>query len=101
MLFLVMYGFSSLPQIDGWAMLILGVVGFLAFIRWELRAKSPVFNVRLFKNSAFTFSSLAALINYSATYADTYSTATTSSTLRDWNHRPRLIKGVDSPYFRH
>ncbi|MBI5458387.1 MFS transporter [Methanobacterium sp.] len=71
MLFLVMYGFSSLPQIDGWVMLILGVVGFFAFIRWELRTKSPVFNVRLFKNTAFTFSSVAALINYSATFAVT------------------------------
>jgi len=71
MLFLVMYGFSSLPQIDGWVMLILGVTGFFAFIRWELRIKSPVFNVRLFKNTAFTFSSVAALINYSATFAVT------------------------------
>jgi len=71
MLFLVMYGFSSLPHIDGWVMLILGIMGFLAFIRWELRAKSPVFNVRLFKNTAFTFSSVAALINYSATFAVT------------------------------
>lgn len=71
MLFLVMYGFSSLPQMDGWAMLILGVVGFFAFLRWELKTKSPVFNVRLFKNTAFTFSSLAALINYSATFAVT------------------------------
>jgi EmrB/QacA subfamily drug resistance transporter len=71
MLFLVMYGFSSLPQIDGWAMLILGVAGFFAFLRWELKTKSPVFNVRLFKNTAFTFSSLAALINYSATFAVT------------------------------
>jgi len=71
MLFLVMYGFSSLPQIDGWAMLILGIVGFVTFIRWELQTKSPVFNVRLFKNTAFTFSSLAALINYSATFAVT------------------------------
>jgi EmrB/QacA subfamily drug resistance transporter len=71
MLFLVMYGFSSLPQIDGWAMLILGIVGFVAFIRWELRVKSPVFNIRLFKNTAFTFSSMAALINYSATFAVT------------------------------
>ncbi|MDY9923580.1 MFS transporter [Methanobacterium sp.] len=71
MLFLVMYGFSSLPQIDGWVMLILGVVGFFAFIRWELRTKSPVFNIRLFKNTAFTFSSVAALINYSATFAVT------------------------------
>jgi EmrB/QacA subfamily drug resistance transporter len=71
MLFLVMYGFSSLPQMDGWAMLILGVAGFFAFLRWELKTKSPVFNVRLFKNTAFTFSSLAALINYSATFAVT------------------------------
>jgi len=71
MLFLVMYGFSSLPQTDGWAMLILGVAGFFAFLRWELKTKSPVFNVRLFKNTAFTFSSLAALINYSATFAVT------------------------------
>ncbi len=71
MLLLVMYGFSSLPQIDGWVMLILGIMGFLAFIRWELRNKSPVFNVRLFKNTAFTFSSVAALINYSATFAVT------------------------------
>jgi len=71
MLFLVMYGFSSLPQIDGWVMLILGVTGFFAFIRWELRTKSPVFNIRLFKNTAFTFSSVAALINYSATFAVT------------------------------
>ncbi|MDO5835911.1 MAG: MFS transporter [Methanobacterium sp.] len=71
MLFLVMYGFSSLPQMDGWAMLILGVVGFFAFLRWELKTESPVFNVRLFKNTAFTFSSLAALINYSATFAVT------------------------------
>lgn len=71
MLLLVMYGFSSLPQLDGWAMLILGVIGFFAFIKWELRTKSPVFNIRLFKNTTFTFSSMAALINYSATFAVT------------------------------
>ncbi|HHT19317.1 MAG: MFS transporter [Euryarchaeota archaeon] len=69
MLFLVMYGFSSLPKIDGSIMLIMGVIGFLAFIKWELRIKNPVFNIRLFKNTAFTFSSMAALINYSATFA--------------------------------
>ena len=69
MLLLVMYGFSSLPKIEGWVMLILGVIGFLAFIKWELRTENPVFNIRLFKNTAFTFSSMAALINYSATFA--------------------------------
>lgn len=71
MLFLVMYGFSNLPQMDGWLMLVVGLVGFFAFLKWELRTKSPVFNVRLFKNTAFTFSSMAALINYSATFAVT------------------------------
>ncbi|MEN6328705.1 MAG: MFS transporter, partial [Methanobacteriaceae archaeon] len=64
MLFLIMYGFSSLPDVSGIVMLILGVAGLLAFIRWETRTKSPVFNVRLFKNVTFAFSSLAALINY-------------------------------------
>jgi EmrB/QacA subfamily drug resistance transporter len=71
MLFLIMYGFSNLPDISGIVMLILGVAGLLAFIRWEIRTKSPVFNVRLFKNVTFAFSSLAALINYSATFAVT------------------------------
>jgi MFS family permease len=38
--------------------------------RYELKADSPVFNVRLFsQNTTFTFSSLAALINYMATFA--------------------------------
>ncbi|MDP3065547.1 MAG: MFS transporter, partial [Methanobacteriaceae archaeon] len=71
MLLLIMYGFSSLPHINGVIMLVLGVVGLLAFIKWELRTPSPVFNVRLFKNITFAFSSLAALINYSATFAVT------------------------------
>ncbi|HMK53168.1 MAG TPA: MFS transporter [Methanobacteriaceae archaeon] len=71
MLLLIMYGFSSLPDISGIIMVVLGIVGLLAFIRWELRTKSPVFNVRLFKNVTFAFSSLAALINYSATFAVT------------------------------
>jgi EmrB/QacA subfamily drug resistance transporter len=71
MLFLIMYGFSGLPDISGIVMLILGVAGLLAFIRWEIKTESPVFNVRLFKNVTFAFSSLAALINYSATFAVT------------------------------
>jgi EmrB/QacA subfamily drug resistance transporter len=71
MLFLIMYGFSNLPDISGIVMLILGVLGLLAFIRWEIKTESPVFNVRLFHNVTFAFSSLAALINYSATFAVT------------------------------
>ena len=71
-LFLVMYGFSTLTQISGVIMLIMGVIGFLAFIFWELRNESPVLNLRIFsRNTTFSFASLAALINYSATFAVT------------------------------
>jgi EmrB/QacA subfamily drug resistance transporter len=72
MLFLIMYGFADLPNILGIVMLVLGIVGLLSFIMWELKVDSPVFNVRLFsQNKTFTYSSLAALINYSATFAVT------------------------------
>jgi MFS family permease len=47
-----------------------GVLGLLLFIGWEARAASPVLPVGLFRNNTvFSFSNLAALINYSATSA--------------------------------
>ena len=66
----IMYGFSVLPALWGAWVILAGILGILAFIRWEMKAKSPVLNINLFKNNAiFAFSSLAALINYSATFA--------------------------------
>ena len=71
-LLFVMYGFSDLPNLLGIVMLVLGVIGLLVFVRWELKVDSPVFNVRLFsQNTTFSFSSVAALINYMATFAVT------------------------------
>ena len=58
-----------LPGETGIILLILGIIGILAFVLFELRVKNPVFEVRLFKNITFGFSSLAALINYSSTFA--------------------------------
>jgi len=50
-----------------------GVIAFFAFVKWELRVPHPVFKVSLFKtNSVFAMSNLAALINYSATFALTF-----------------------------
>lgn len=66
---MLMYGFSILPDQLGIVLLILGIAGILAFALFELRIQNPVFEVRLFKNITFGFSSLAALINYSATFA--------------------------------
>lgn len=69
----VMYGFHHLPSLPGAAMIAGGIVGVLLFIVWEKRSAHPVFNVDLlFRNRIFAFSNLAALINYSATFAVTF-----------------------------
>ena len=66
----IMYGFSLVPAISGAWLIIIGVLGILAFIWWEMRVKSPVLNMDVFKkNTTFLFSNLAALINYCATSA--------------------------------
>jgi MFS family permease len=50
-----------------------GTVGIFAFIQWEMRTKSPVLNLTLFRNNTvFSLSNLAALINYMATNAVTF-----------------------------
>jgi EmrB/QacA subfamily drug resistance transporter len=71
-LVMVMYGFSTLPHITGIILVISGVIGFIGFLMYELKLESPVLNVKLFKNRTFAFSNLAALINYSATFAVTF-----------------------------
>ena len=66
----LMYGFTLLPTMPGVWLIIIGVIGVIAFIQWEMRIKSPILNINLFKNNpVFSFSNLAALINYSATFA--------------------------------
>jgi EmrB/QacA subfamily drug resistance transporter len=66
----IMYGFSLLPAMSGVWLVFMGVLGILAFIRWEMKVESPVLNMNLFRNNTlFAFSNLAALINYSATFA--------------------------------
>ena len=71
----LLYGFTLLSEtlILGVGLIIGGAIGLSAFTRWEKRTRSPVLDISLFKNSkAFTLSNLAALINYSATFAITF-----------------------------
>lgn len=69
-LFAIMYGLSLLPDLSGAWMILIGALGLLAFLKWEGKVKSPVLDIDLFKRSTvFAFSNLAALINYSATFA--------------------------------
>jgi EmrB/QacA subfamily drug resistance transporter len=69
----LVYGFTLLPAMSGVGLIIGGIIGLSAFVRWEMRTRSPLLDVNLFRNSkAFTLSNLAALINYSATFAITF-----------------------------
>ena len=66
-------GLSLLPSMESLGLLIFGTAALCAFVKWEMRTKSPVFPVNLFKaNRVFALSSLAAFINYSATFAITF-----------------------------
>jgi MFS family permease len=66
----LIFGFSRLPAMVGIYCVGVAFIGFLLFVKLEMRAAFPVLDLRLFKeNRIFAFSSLAALINYSATFA--------------------------------
>jgi EmrB/QacA subfamily drug resistance transporter len=69
----ILYGLTLLPSFMSLWIIMIGILGLFVFIKWELKEKSPVFQVRLFTtNRVFAFSSLAALIHYSATFALTF-----------------------------
>ncbi|WP_205747336.1 MFS transporter [Desulfopila sp. IMCC35006] len=69
----IVYGATLLPSITGTGLLLSGLILFAIFIRYQLTARFPVFDVQLFVgNKTFAYSSLAALLNYSATYAVTF-----------------------------
>ena len=63
---LFIYGFTNLINHMGMIMTVLGIVLLVVFALWELRQSSPVFNMKLFKNTKFTSSNIAALCSYLA-----------------------------------
>lgn len=66
----LMYGLSLLPAVSRVWLIVIGISGIVAFVRWEMRLENPVLNVSLFRdNIVFAFSNLTALIHYSATFA--------------------------------
>jgi EmrB/QacA subfamily drug resistance transporter len=65
-----MLGFTWLPGWRGVAMVLAASAAFPLFIWWESRIAHPIFQARLVRgNTVFAFSNLAALVNYSATFA--------------------------------
>jgi MFS family permease len=66
----VLLGFSTLPDATGVALLVAGVLGGVLFFFWGTWVRDPILDVKLFlHNRVFALSNLAALINYSATFA--------------------------------
>ena len=69
----IMGGLSMLPAMRSLVLIFCGVISFLVFVAWEIHTAHPVLNLTLFmSNRVFAFSNLAALINYSATFAVTF-----------------------------
>lgn len=66
----LMLGFTFLPSLSGFVLITSGIIIFFIFLKIEDKTAFPVLNIQLFKsNRTFTFSNIAALINYSATFA--------------------------------
>lgn len=66
----IAYGFSTLPSHKGLIFSITGFLFLMIFCVWELMILDPIIDLRILaKNRAFTFSNIAALLNYMATFA--------------------------------
>lgn len=69
-----LYAFSSIATSDSAKYLLAVGLGLLVlFVRHEMKSSQPLIDIKLFsRNIAFAMSNLAALINYSATFAVTF-----------------------------
>ncbi|RJO60172.1 MFS transporter [candidate division WS5 bacterium] len=66
----LMYGLSLLPNMVGAWLMVLSVLGVVAFVKWEMKVKTPVLNINLLRhNVIFLMSNLAVLLCYLATNA--------------------------------
>jgi EmrB/QacA subfamily drug resistance transporter len=69
-----LYAFSSIAtSVTSKYILVFGLGLLVLFVRHEMKTKQPLINISLFsQNITFAMSNLAALINYSATFAVTF-----------------------------
>ena len=69
---LSMLGMVNMPEVWAVCSLAVGLVFIAAFVLWQLRFRSPVLNMRLFKSRVFSGSCLATFLNYMASYSVSY-----------------------------
>jgi MFS family permease len=66
----ILWGFSLLPSLGGFALAAAGLIAFPFFVNCERRQTQPMFDMNMFlKNRLFRMSSFAALINYASTFS--------------------------------
>ncbi len=94
----IVCGISLLPSMESLGLLIFGAAALCAFVKWEMRTKNPVFPVDLFTtNRVFALSSLAAFINYSATFAITFLLSLYLQHIRELNPREAGLILISQP----
>ena len=102
MLACIMYGFSSITTgILAKILLPLGILLFIPFVRHESRTKDPLVNLDMFrKNTVFTFSNIAALLNYGASYAVSYLLSIYLQTVLGFDSQIAGLILITSPVFQ-
>jgi EmrB/QacA subfamily drug resistance transporter len=68
----LLYGLSVLPALTGFFAIVIAALCLVLFVKREIKSSTPLLGIALLRQSSFAFSSLAALINYSATFAVTF-----------------------------
>ncbi|GAH19418.1 unnamed protein product, partial [marine sediment metagenome] len=72
-LFMLLYGFRSIPDLYSYILIGCSIVTLIVFVWWEWRIDYPILQFRLFqKNRFFTFANLAAFTYYTASAATTF-----------------------------
>ena len=69
----ILLGLPWVPLVRGIVLVVIGMLAMGALLWWEMRARTPLIEVRLFlHNRVFTLSNLTALISYASVWAYTY-----------------------------
>lgn len=91
------YGFTNLTNNVGVVFTIFGLLIIIMFGVYELKVKSPVFNVRLFKNRKFLSSNIAALCSYLAIMVVTTILNYHFQYVRGWNSQMAGLILITTP----
>ncbi|MBZ9571015.1 MFS transporter [Methanobrevibacter sp. TMH8] len=79
------YGFTTIHELNGIILVLLAIISFAIFGKWQLKSKFPLFPIKIIKNRVFTFASFAAFLCSFATFVITYIV----------DYHLQYIKGID------